>query len=219
MEAEPEVNVFGGIALNTAVGGLNPVAVEACAKTGGKIVWMPTKSAAADLRRKKEEGGIEVVAADGDLRPEVLDILEIIKAYDLILATGHIAPEESLVLVEKARQMKISKVLITHAAQHHHTQGMTVDQVKQLAGLGAYVEYCAHAMTPLECGMSPQVFADMIREVGPKHCIFSTDFGQAFTPIAPEGFRMSMEVLLEVGMSEKDVSVMVKDNPRKLLGL
>jgi len=217
MQAEPDIRVYGGIALNEAVGGLNPAAVEACAGTGGKIVWMPTRSAAADLRRSGKQGGIEGCNRNGKLRPEVLEILDMIKSRNLILATGHIAPEESLVLVESARRLGLKEVLITHAAQHHCTQGMTIDQVKELVAMGAYVEYCAHAMNPLEADMAPQLFAGMIRETGPQHCVFSTDYGQRFSPIAPEGFRMGMGALLELGMSENEIALMVKDNPRRLL--
>src|ERR1700733_11809560 len=44
----PECNVrlFSGIALNNASGGINPHAVDHAIKLGGKIVWMPTLSAA-----------------------------------------------------------------------------------------------------------------------------------------------------------------------------
>ena len=37
----PEIKLFGGIALNRYVGGLNPSAVEAVLTAGGKEVWMP----------------------------------------------------------------------------------------------------------------------------------------------------------------------------------
>src|SRR6185369_17105698 len=46
----PGVEVFGGIVLNKAVGGINPVAVEAMALTRGlrgRVVYMPTNDAAA----------------------------------------------------------------------------------------------------------------------------------------------------------------------------
>src|SRR3974377_1938170 len=36
------VKVFGGIVLDSAVGGLNPHAVKASLAMGGKIVWMPS---------------------------------------------------------------------------------------------------------------------------------------------------------------------------------
>ena len=46
----PGVEVFGGIVLNKAVGGINPVAVEAMALSRGgrgRVVYMPTVDAAA----------------------------------------------------------------------------------------------------------------------------------------------------------------------------
>src|SRR5262249_39239990 len=53
----PGLEVFGGIALNLAVGGINPVAVErmAMVKGGyGKVVWMPTYDAENHVRDSKE---------------------------------------------------------------------------------------------------------------------------------------------------------------------
>ena len=41
----PEVNVFGSICLDYEVGGLNSYALEASAKLGARVVWMPTHSA------------------------------------------------------------------------------------------------------------------------------------------------------------------------------
>src|SRR5690242_21418154 len=38
----PEVRVLGAIALNRAVGGVNPLAVEIAAREGARIVWLPT---------------------------------------------------------------------------------------------------------------------------------------------------------------------------------
>ena len=41
----PGIRVFGGIVLNYYVGGINPAAVEASLRLGGKEVWMPTVDA------------------------------------------------------------------------------------------------------------------------------------------------------------------------------
>ncbi len=43
----PTLRIAGGIALNRAVGGLNPHAVERCGQLGGKFVWFPTLEARA----------------------------------------------------------------------------------------------------------------------------------------------------------------------------
>lgn len=44
------VQVFGGIALNSQNGGLNPFAVDRSLKMGGKVIWFPTISSRAHLR-------------------------------------------------------------------------------------------------------------------------------------------------------------------------
>src|SRR5262245_28089300 len=44
--ADDKIALLSGIALNNTVGGLNRYAVDHAIKLGGKIVWMPTFSAA-----------------------------------------------------------------------------------------------------------------------------------------------------------------------------
>src|SRR5438093_12932568 len=45
----PGINVYGGIALNNSVGGLNPVAVDIAGRLGNKVVWLPTVDSANEL--------------------------------------------------------------------------------------------------------------------------------------------------------------------------
>ncbi len=52
-KAVPGIRVVGGVVLNTYLGGLNPYAVEAEVRYGGRIVWMPTVTAANHLRYSK----------------------------------------------------------------------------------------------------------------------------------------------------------------------
>jgi len=42
----PGVNVYGAIALNNPVGGLNPTAIDIAARLGAKVVWLPTVDSA-----------------------------------------------------------------------------------------------------------------------------------------------------------------------------
>jgi len=215
----PGLEVMGGLTLDVTVGGLNPLAVEATARMGGKVIWMPTSSASAFRKMEGQSGGVSICHDDGSLRPEVYTILETIKLYDLVLATGHVSPDETITLVGEARQLGLNRILVTHASHFYHWYGMTVEQMQQLARMGAVIEHSAYVMNPLEFGMSPRDLADMIREIGPEHCVFSTDYGQAYSPIAPEGFRMGIAALLEQGLDEVEVGLMVKDNPARLLGL
>ncbi len=215
----PGISLIGGVALNVEVGGLNPTAVEASANLGGRIVWMPTLSARADRQAKGLEGGIYLLDSQGRLIPEVYPILETIKQHDMVLATGHISTEESMTLVDEAKNLGIHHVVVTHATTMSFRTGMTVDDMKVLAGKGAFIEHCVHVMMPLTYRLSPSELTDTIRSIGAEQCIISTDFGQAFHPSPPEGLRMGIATLLQAGMEEVEVGMMVKDNPSRLLGL
>ena len=85
--------------------------------------------------------------------------------------------------------------------------------------MGAYIEHCIHVMMPLTNRMDPRELAETISAIGMENCIVSTDFGQDFHPMPPEGLRMGIATLLQAGLEEVEVGMLVKDNPSRLLGL
>ena len=54
--ADVAADVYGGIALNSTVGGLNVHAVRMCLRMGGKVVWFPTISSGRHLECHPEDG-------------------------------------------------------------------------------------------------------------------------------------------------------------------
>jgi hypothetical protein len=204
-QAVPGITLIGGVALDVQVGGLNPMAVECSAARGGRLVWMPTYSARADHQRRGLNGGISV--------------LEVVKAHDLVLATGHLSTPEIMVLVAEARNLGIGRIVVTHGTTMSFWTGMTLDDMKTLAGMGAYIEHCVHVMMPVTCRLNPKELAETISAIGPENCIVSTDFGQDYHPMPAEGLRMGIATLLQAGMEEVEVGMLVKDNPARLLGL
>jgi len=214
----PDVTVLGGIALDHEVGGLNPSAVEATANMGGRIVWMPTYSAKADREAKGLDGGISLLDDSGKLVPEVYSILKTIKSHDMVLATGHISTAESMALVAEARNMDIQRVVVTHGTTMAFWTGMTVEDMKALAGMGAYIEHCLHVVMPTTHRLDPKDLAKTILAIGPEKCILSTDFGQDFHPMPAEGMRMGIATMLRSGLEEVEVGMLVKDNPSRLMG-
>lgn len=214
----PELNILGGIALDYEVGGLNPAAVEATAQMGGRVVWMPTYSAQADRQAKGLDGGVSLLDDSGSLLPEVNSILEIIKAHDMVLATGHISTAESMALIAEGRNMGIGRMVVTHGTTMSYWTGMTVEDMKELAGMGALIEHCLHVVMPTTHRMDPKDLAKTISAIGPEKCILSTDFGQDFHPMPAEGMRMGIATMLRSGLEEVEVGMLVKDNPARLLG-
>ncbi len=212
--------VFGSITLNNEVGGLNTHAVIASAKLGAKVVWMPTFSSAHDLKRKKIfEGGISLIDDNKVLLPVVKEILDIIKEYNLVVATGHISAPEVFSLVEEASNKGISKIVITHPLSPEVGPCLNLEEQKQLSDRGAFIEHPYNLTAPLMDNLDPMKLVDAVKAVGAEHCIMSTDFGQVFNPAPAEGMRAMIATMLDCGITEKEMDIMVKSNPAKLLDL
>ncbi len=213
-----ELRVFGGLALNEPVGGLNPAAVETAVKMGAKEIWMPTRSAAHVLRQRGNNGGISLLSDAGELLPEVYEILELVGQADIILGTGHISPTESVALAHAAKQKGLRKILVTHpeAAFIRMPAGLQVS----LAQEGVYFERCYVDTTPL---MHPAVslseIAHVIRTVGVASTVLSTDFGQADNPPPVEGMRCYLSALASTGFTPSEIRSMAGENPATLLDL
>ncbi len=205
--------VFGSITLDLEVGGLNTHVVETSAKLGAKVVWMPTITSAHDMSQKNLAGGITILDGEGRLLPVVGEILDIVKNYQMILATGHLFVAESFALVDEAIRKGISRIVVTHA-----TFSFSIEEQRQMAQRGAFIEHCFNAMLPY-MGQDPMAIVEAVRAVGAEHCILSTDLGHDFHPPPAEGMRMMIAYMLRCGLTEKEIEVMVKVNPAKLLGL
>ncbi|MFJ9896407.1 DUF6282 family protein [Streptomyces sp. NPDC091280] len=116
-------DVYGGIVLNSPVGGANPDAVEVAARLGGRVVWMPTVSsrthkAGASSPELSVHQGFELGPVDvvehGRLRPEWYDVLDAVATHDLLLASGHLSAEETVVLFTEARRRGVRRLLVNH---------------------------------------------------------------------------------------------------------
>lgn len=208
----PGLQVAGAIALNLSVGGLNPEAVSVSARLGARVVWMPTFSADAWLRLQGQGSGITIVSDEGDLVQDIYDILDVVREYDMVLASGHVSPSEAIALFREARSRGITRMIATHPV------GVaTADELQQMVSLGAYLEHTFLSCMPGGGGQSVVALVDSLNTLGFDHCLVTTDFGQWMNPSPAEGMRMAIASLLGEGMTESQVSVVVKDNPFRIL--
>jgi len=229
--AVPGITALGAIALNHAVGGLNPVAVELAGRSGAKLVWMPTVDAAnetagrvdggdaklpfwAKIQRELAASGISpppitVLDRDGRLCEAARRCVEVVAKHDMILATGHLGRTEIAALVREGRAMGVRKILVTHA--EFPSQNLSAEEQRELAGIGAWIEHC---FTTMHTNKAPwERVMEAIRAVGPERCIISTDLGQTINPAVSEGFGMFAQKLLDDGFSVADVRRMAVANP------
>ncbi len=208
----PGLTVAGSVALNDEVGGLNVAAVEAAAKTGAGVVWMPTFSAHHFTMQQSGRAGIEI-AVDGKLAPEALAVLEVARGHEMAVASGHVSPAEAVLLFRAARDMGLTRLIATHPG-HRSTR----EELGEMARLGAYIEHTFLSCMPSRGRTTPAEVASLIGELGPERCVVTSDFGQWMNPPPAEGMRMAIAELLNAGMSPDDVTMVVKTNPQALVG-
>jgi hypothetical protein len=216
----PGIDVFGGIDLNLAVGGINPAAVEHMTRvTGGwgRVVWMPTFDAENHVRSSKESRPFVSVSRNGELLPGVKDVIALIAKRGLVLATGHSAPAEVLMLLREGRRQGVRHMLVTHAMNAPVL--MDVPQMREAAKLGAFIEFVGGSLAAANARARIDRFAAAIRAVGPEFCIVASDLGQAGNALPPDGFGDFLAGLRVRGFTEEEVDRMSKQNPAQLLGL
>jgi hypothetical protein len=209
----PGLKVFGAIALNRSVGGVNPDAVEVAAGLGTKVVWMPTMTADYWLKNLKKGPGISVFDDSGKLTAETIKVIDIVAKNDMVLASGHISPLEAIAVFEAAKSAGVARMIATHPANV-----ATVEQQKEMVSLGAYLEYTFLACMPVRQRYTVKELMDAVRWLGLDNCVVTTDFGQWMNPPPAEGMRMAIASLMNQGMSPDELTKLVKTNPAKILG-
>jgi len=213
----PQIQVFGGLALNEAVGGLNPAAVEFAVGLGAKVIWLPTISARNHKAFHGESGGISIFSQDGSLQTGMLQILECMQGSQAILATGHISAQEIQALVPIAREIGVEKIVITHPEVPWIN--MSVEQQLSLEKYGVYFERCYVSIMEMGGGVPFDRILQAIREVGVNSTILSTDYGAASLPDFTEGYRQFVHALKAAGFTSQEILAMGAINPSNLLGI
>ena len=181
------------------------------------MVWMPTFDAENQVRFSKENRPFVSVSKNGQLLPEVKEVLALIAKNKLTLATGHSSPQEDLLLIRAAKDLGVTRIVVTHAMLP--PVKMNVEQMKQAAAMGAYLEFVYNALLGPNRSFEMPEYAAAIRAVGPEHCILSSDLGQAGNPLHPDGLEAFFRGLRGQGFSAAEIDRMSKTNPARLLGL
>jgi hypothetical protein len=216
----PGIEIFGGIDLNRSVGGINPAAIErmVLVKGGfGRVVWMPTFDAENQVRYSKEKRPFVAVSKNGQLLPEVKQVIALVAKHQLTLETGHSSAAECLLLIREERKQGVQHIVVTHGMLA--PVQMSVEQMREAAQLGAYIEFVYNALIGPNKAFEMRDYAKAIRELGPKSCILSSDLGQAGNPLHPDGLEAFFAGLAKEGFTAAEIDLMAKTNPARALGL
>ena len=219
----PGLNVFGGIVLNSAVGGINPDAVNWMWRMQGgfgRVVWFPTFDADNHVKHFKDAPeGIKVLGADGKVLPAVRDVMKVCAEQKLVVHTGHLSPAEALAIIEAGRDAGVDRLVVTHA--QFDVVNMSLEQMRQAAAMGAKLELCA--MGPL---MGPEAHlawmrnwrrvkveetAAAVKEIGAQNFVLATDLGQTGNPSPADGLQLFVTDLMKAGVSKDEVTKMGRE--------
>jgi hypothetical protein len=229
------VTMLSGVPLNNPVGGLNVHAVDHGIRLGAKLVWMPTYCAANHVHYHSQHpefvdqfpktdptmippSPISVLDEAGKLKEEVLPILDLIAKADVVLSSGHLNIREIWPLFEEAKKRGVRRLLCNHPT---FIIGADVEDVRQLASMGVYVEHSSCMFTPGSRYMfyNPAELKQLIDAAGVEWTILGSDLGIYDNMRLVEGSRAVIEVLLDLGYSEGEIRRLTSTNAARLIGL
>jgi hypothetical protein len=231
------VRVLGTLTLNRAVGGMNALAVEIAAREGARIVWMPTVDSPAETAGRTEPRpgdkvpvwaklqhelralglGIEPVEVrdgDGQLLPETREVLRAVARHGLVLATAHLARDDTFAVVNAAFEEGVKHVVVTHP--EFTCQRFSIEDQVALADRGCLIERCLS--TPLSGKTTFEHVFDGVRAVGPERNFFSSDFGNPNYPPVEDGLAIWADRLLDDGFDENEVRHMIVAGSKRIAG-
>jgi hypothetical protein len=218
----PDFLMYGGIVLNRPNGGINAAAVEFMATqikgAPGKVVWMPAFDTEAEVKASTRPNRpfVSVMRA-GEVLPEVKEVISLIAKHNLALASGHILAEEALMVFREARRQGVQHMIATHAMDL--TGKMTIPQMQEAVKIGAILEFDYRNVFD-DGGRR----LDAIRTIGPEHCFISEFWTNkpGTTPREYAGLAGAgdwVAAMHKRGFTDRELDVMVKENPARLLGL
>lgn len=213
-----KTKAYGGISLNWPAGGLNVYAAENALKVGAKIIWMPTRDSANSLRYGNMEGdffkrkGIDILDENGELKEAVFEILDTVKKYGAALATGHLSPEESILLCRAGRSRGV-RMILTHP-EFPRTK-IPAQVQEELAEEGVLIE--KDWLNVVQGAVSIEEMAQTIRRVGSGRTFIATDRGQRGAPHPTLELHRFICALLEQGMTDSQIRDMVYNVPKSIV--
>jgi hypothetical protein len=165
-----------------------------------------------------EESPVEVLDARGELLPQTQRVLELIGEAGAVLASGHLSPAEIVTVFTAAREAGADRLLLNHP---NFIVEANPRDAERLVELGAFVEHnlSLYDEDSVFCRWPVEELARWIAAVGPEHTILASDLGQAKNPLPADSYRKLLARLLECGIEESDLRLLVADNPARLLGL
>lgn len=216
------VQIFGGITLNQSVGGLNPDAVKRCLGFPGfKYVWMPMVDSYHHRRLVFDDwsgAGIRLLDDRGKVLPQLTEVLRIAADHNLTVASGHYPYADTKAMLEEAKRVGVKHLEIIHPA-HIHSK-LLISEMREAAAEGVKLMLSGLGITAFPLHETGPVYAvRMIKEIGPDHLFYGSDYGQIQNPSHLIGTEWTIKLLLAYGATKEELKKVMQVTPAKHLEL
>ncbi|WP_349898693.1 DUF6282 family protein [Parafrigoribacterium soli] len=221
---------YGGVALNSEVGGINPSAVAVAIQMGGRCVWGPTVSAGQHIRAHSHDDGfpsagsnleekeVSIFDENGNVSADTVRVTQLVAEADILLSGGHLDAESMKAFFATAKENGVRRLLLHHP---DFIVNAGDADIEEMLGYGAFVEHEFSMYHPAVAApqFPIQQLVDWIHKIGPERTVLDSDLGQVGNPLPVDGYLYVIQQLLDHGVAEKDIRQMICRNTAFLLGL
>ena len=131
----------------------------------------------------------------------MFEVLDLIKERNLTLATGHLTPEEVLMIMAEASKRGITRIIVTHPLLGPQYTAMSLPQMQEAVKLGGAIEITAGALS--RDGATKTRAIEVIKALGTQNVFVGSDSGLVGTPNHPDALAMAIKSLRAAGFSEE----------------
>ncbi|KOX08059.1 MULTISPECIES: DUF6282 family protein [Micromonospora] len=222
--------MYGGVALNSEVGGVNPSAVAVAINMGGRCVWGPTVSAGQHIRAHSHDDGfpsatgnlyeseVSIFNAAGDVSEEADLVTRLVADAGILLTGGHLDGESMSAYFKTASANGVKRILLHHP---DFIVDVSEPDIETMLGYGAFVEHelsMYHPQVPAPRWPIERL-VDWINKIGPERTVLDSDLGQQGNPLPVDAYILIVQQLLDHGISAAAIRQMICRNTAYLLGL
>ena len=239
----PQLQIFGGLALNGFVGGINPIAVDAQLRLGARIIWLPTLHAAHHEERcgclggfsfqaakhdsashgsASEESGpkvapLRVTDEKGALTPQAREVIHLMHQRPAALASGHVSFEEIRAIQRYVKAEKLDiRLLVNHV--QFTTPKLDLMQLRELTNDWTWFETVQLCIAPMVACATPTEIAAQVAAVPEARWIVASDSGQKNNKRCPEALSDFASALLGAGVAHERLARMMRAEPIAVIG-
>jgi hypothetical protein len=152
----------------------------------------------------------------GELKPEVKEIVHICADRNVALFFGHVTHAEIYKLAEEVQKVGLKRPVIDHPFSPF--LNVSPQMMKELIPAGIFFNFTWDELSPL-LGVDPQIMYNTIRAVGPEHFTLSSDAGEPLFPDSVEAMRLVRGYMEAFGLDQEELYTVCTKNPAKVVGL